>query len=225
MKPRDKNGKWTNGLPNYIGDKIQSNDQEEFLVGLNTDVDQLMNKAQEAGPEVEQRAQEAANVIGGTVTPVNYKSRESIIRKSRDEYGNDVSQVKDAVRTTIIVNKQEDIPVVLKQFEQPGNRVKIQKPENFLGYSGAIVNFRAKNGLHCEIQVNTPEMIYAKVGGAEKMIGSQRFNEIKKKVGLPNGKGHTYYEDFRSIDKTKPENLPIIDEIKRLSNDYYNRFR
>lgn len=80
-----------------------------------------------------------AEKFGGYVTPVNLKSKESILRKLGSDLGGDVSQVKDAVRNTIIVPKGK-ISECIAYLEKNTNfvRVKIQTPDCFMGYSGVL---------------------------------------------------------------------------------------
>lgn len=193
-------------------------------------VDQLINRAKEAGPEVDKKATTIAKKHDATITPINYKSRASILRKAKDEYNGDISQIKDAVRTTIVVNKPGDIDLVLKDLGALPETVRIKKQEankDPLGYSGSIVNFKASNGLISEIQVNTPEMIFAKEKpeDAIRILGLERWQEIKDKYGLEGGLGHKYYEEWRELDKQEPKNLTLLAEIEALSTKYYNSFR
>lgn len=227
-QPRDKTGKWTDGFPGHIKARVEANQRIESGVVDQMEVDAMMNRAREAGPEVDRLANEIAHNHGGIVTPMNYKSRESIIRKARDEYGGDVTKVKDAARTTIIVENDSDVEGVLQDFEKRygGNvRIKRQKPDDFLGYSGSIMNFTAPNGLVCEIQVNTPRMIYAKDPYAEQLLGPNRFNEVRSKYGQPPGRGHEYYERYRVLKDPNPPNDKKRMEIEEESKKYYSSFR
>lgn len=222
-QPRDEYGRWTDGLSPHIARKIAASGREEHLYNQ---VDDLMSRAREAGPEVDGLANDIAKKHGARVTPINYKSRESILRKARDEYGGDPSHVKDAVRNTIIVDSDEDIDRVLNDFSSRyGDRVKIkrQRPEEYLGYSGSIINFKAKNGTYCEIQVNTARMIYAKDTHAEAFLGRDTFNRIRAQYGVPPGRGHEFYEKFRVL--KDPSQQKQREELERQSREYYAIFR
>lgn len=98
--------------------------------------------------------------------------------------------------TTIIAPKSK-IESILKELNNLPSfiRLKRQKPESFMGYSGNIVNIRTSNGLTAEIQVNTDRMIYAKElpEEAKRILGENRWNEIHKETGLEGGLGHKYY--------------------------------
>lgn len=223
---RDKTGKWTDGFPGHVAARMEAVERLEKQTVAEADVDALMNKAKEAGPEVDDIAQRIARKHGGSVVPINYKTKESIARKARDEYGGDVTKIKDAARTTIVVENDDDVERVLQDFENEFGgqvRVKRQRAEDFLGYSGSIMNFTAKNGLVCEIQVNTPRMIYAKDIYAEQLLGPARFNSVRAKYNVPPGRGHEFYERYRVL--KSPEQDKERMEIERESKAYYDTFR
>lgn len=230
---RDATGKWTKGglVSSDVAKKIASNEAEEQLIGRSLDIEELMKMAKESAPEVDAEAKRVAKIFDATVTPINLKSKESLVRKIRDELGNDVTQVKDSVRNTIVVNDKSDIEKVLSAFDNPGNKIKRQLPEKFLGYSGNIVNFKTKNGLTAEIQVNTPHMIVAKEAPADaiRILGENRYNEIAKRFPVQPGGGHKYYEQFREITPAKLQETPalkfVAEDIDRQSKAYYDAVR
>lgn len=92
------------------------------------------------------------------------------------------------------------------------------------GYSGHLFNMKIK-GIVTEIQVNTPEMIYAKesLSKAMKILGRKE-ERIYRETGQYAGWGHKYYEDFRSKREDNPKrrkgNTSKID-----SRNYYANFR
>lgn len=102
-------------------------------------------------------------------------------------------------------------------------RLKRQRPESFMGYSGNIVNIQASNGLIAEIQVNTERMIYAKEkpDDAKKILGEKRWNEIREQTGMEGGLGHKYYEEWRDKDRASDE----AQNIAQKSMEYYSHFR
>jgi hypothetical protein len=187
---------------------------------------EVMAKAKEAGPELDKMANDIAKENNGFTTPLSLKSEESLIRKSTNDYGGDLSQVKDAVRTTII---SPNVEGVLKNIEASGIAVKIKRQEHDkdpLGYSGSIVNVRLSNGTLGEIQVNTARMIYAKQGedSSIRILGEDVFNKIKVETGLPGGLGHKYYEDWRLLNPLNPEEAAKMKEIEATSKKYYSYF-
>lgn len=186
-------------------------------------VSEVMQRASDVGNEVQSLAEGIASRYSGYVTPVNYKSKSSITRKVNTEHVTPYD-IKDAVRTTIIAPKSE-IESILKELNNLPSfiRLKRQKPESFMGYSGNIVNIRTSNGLTAEIQVNTDRMIYAKElpEEAKRILGENRWNEIHKKTGLEGGLGHKYYEEWRVMDKSNPKAI----EIAKKSAEYYSHFQ
>lgn len=186
-------------------------------------VSELMQRASDVGNEVQSLAYGIASRYSGYVTPVNYKSKSSITRKVNTEHVTPYD-IKDAVRTTIIAPKSE-IERILKELNNLPSfiRLKRQKPESFMGYSGNIVNIRTSNGLTAEIQVNTDRMIYAKElpEEAKRILGENRWNEIHKETGLEGGLGHKYYEEWRMMDKSNPKAI----EIAKKSAEYYSHFQ
>lgn len=95
-------------------------------------------------------------------------------------------KLKDLVRTTIIADRR-NIDIVIEQLRMSepvkafkGIAVKKQRPQNYLGYSGNIVNLQTSNGLVAEIQVNTAKMIYAKElpENAKAILGEKLWNKI-----------------------------------------------
>nr|WP_314783534.1 hypothetical protein [uncultured Porphyromonas sp.] len=158
----------------------------------------LMAKSEEIKDEVQAFAVSVAAEFGGRVTPVNLKTRASIIRKlGTAEVNHEAREIKDAVRTTIMVDsdKVDGVRSYFKQIKSSGGnvqRIKVQAGSVFLGYTGTIVNINGANGLTAEIQVNTPKMIYAKEPpeDAKRIIGEALWRKIQRETGLPGGLGH-----------------------------------
>ncbi len=190
-------------------------------------VDELMKKASLASSEVSMVAKTMAKKFNGYTTPIHLKSEQSILRKLHAECAGDISQIKDAVRTTIVIspNKIDECIAYLEKNTKFA-RVKLQTPDKFMGYSGVLTNVKTKQGILGEIQVNTEKMIYAKEkpSDAIRIIGKKRWNEIKQQTGLDGGLGHKYYEEWRSL-KAIPGQVERIKELEKLSNEYYKHFR
>jgi hypothetical protein len=217
-EPRDPLGKWTAGLTTAT------------YQAATDAVDNLMSKAKESTEEVEAVAQQAASEIpGARVAPINLKSKERIIEKAQKEYGGNVNRIKDAVRTTIVVDysKIEAAAEALKKI--PGiDRVKIQDGDEYFGYKGVLANYKTKSGIDAEIQINSPGMLYAKEAIKDKMklLTPKQYEEIKSKTGLPGGKGHEYYEQIRKHRGEVPtaELEQKIDGLIKQSKQYYSNF-
>ena len=200
-------------------------DNKRIFQNISTEksVSEVMQRASDVGNEVQSIAYGIASRYSGYVTPVNFKSKSSIMRKVNTEHVTPYD-IKDAVRTTIIAPKSE-IESILKELNNLPSfiRLKRQKPESFMGYSGNIVNIRTSNELTAEIQVNTDRMIYAKElpEAAKRILGENRWNEIHKETGLEGGLGHKYYEEWRMMDKSNPKAI----EIAKKSTEYYSHFQ
>lgn len=208
-----------NTLPYFL------RDNKSIVQNINTEnsAKELVNRASLVGNEVQSLAEFIAKKNKGFVTPINYKSISSITRKVKTE-GITPYDIKDAVRTTIIVPKSQ-IDQVLNELSESDSfvRLKRQKPESFMGYSGNIVNIKTSNGLVAEIQVNTERMIYAKEKpeDAKRILGEKRWEEIQKQTGMEGGLGHKYYEEWRILDKSDKK----AQEIAEKSIKYYSHFQ
>lgn len=191
------------------------------------DIDNAMQKAKESGHEIDKMGKDLASKYGGTVTPLNYKSADSMQRKVDNEYGGNIHELKDAVRNTVILDKNS-ISAATKDLAANPNtlRVKEQKAENDpLGYSGTIANVRMSNGMVGEVQLNTAHMIYAKQDpeSAKKIIGEAKYNQIAKETGKPGGLGHKLYEKYRVLHPVK--DAAKREKIAAESRAYYKNFR
>lgn len=210
-------------LPYFVRDNMKFVDNK---VILDRSVNELMFNASGVSIEIGTLSNGIAKEYNGYSTPVNLKAKESISRKVTTEYGGDTSEIKDSVRTTIIL-PQKNMDKCLENIKNNPIfiRVKQQLPDDFLGYSGTITNVRLKNGVIGEIQINTDKMIYAKEKKetAIKIIGEKRWSEIRRSTGLSGGLGHKYYEEWRSLDPVK--DWKRMAELEKLSKGYYKHFR
>lgn len=192
-------------------------------ISVQASVKEIRQKAATVGDEVQSVAERIASKHNGYATPINFKSEDSILRKVNTE-GITPYDIKDAVRTTIIVPKSKIEHVLQELSEYSGFvRLKRQRPESFMGYSGNIINIRTSNDLIAEIQVNTDRMIYAKEmpKDAKKILGEERWNEIREQTGMEGGLGHKYYEEWRRMDRASNE----AQKIAQNSMEYYSHFR
>lgn len=216
---RISTAKKRNTLPYFLRD----NKSVYQKITVESSISEIVKRASSVGDEVQSIAERIAIRNGGYVTPINFKSTTSITRKVITE-GITPYDIKDAVRTTIIVPKSRIEDVLEELYKTEGFlRLKRQKPESFMGYSGNIVNIRTTNGLTAEIQVNTERMIFAKERpeDAKRILGKKRWEEIHNETGMEGGLGHKYYEQWRILDKSSNEALKIVEK----SIEYYSHFR
>ena len=158
-------------------------------------------------------------------SPVNLKTKESIQRKMTKD-GCTVHEIKDIMRNTFVAvdgDVDKVIKVVKEQFKVL--RHKVQKPEDFDGYSGNILNIQFPNGAVGEVQVNTPEMIYAKepVKIARKLLGEELYETIDaaaRKMGFEGGRGHLLYEQIRTMKPSEKRQA-----LKQESVEYYSKVK
>lgn len=203
---------------------------ESAVPKANKDAKVLGKNSKEVGDELQDKAGKIANKYGAKLTPINYKSYDSMVRKANDELAGNVGDIKDSVRNTIIADGK-NIKNVSKEVGQLGVKgLKTQDFSSSSGYRGYISNPKLSNGVIGEIQVNTPEMIFAKEQPsiAKSIIGESKWNEIKNKTGLDGGLGHKYYEEDRKIiidsKNPDPKLLSMKEEIQQKSRDYYKNF-
>ena len=219
-----------NKVQNPVYNKYTDKFGNVLLSYGDSEIDVLMTKARNSSDQIFGISKEYADRFGGVSTPVNLKSRDSIVRKVNTELGGNLSDIKDSVRTTVIVEKDK-IDAVYKMISEDPRflRVKLQTPDKFLGYKGVLSNLKTNQGIIGEIQVNSPEMIFAKESpkNAKMVIGKKRWLEIRRKYKVKGGLGHTYYEEIRLLNATpdlSPEILKRISELEQLSRDYYGLF-
>jgi len=217
--------------PEGGGDKESTGGRVKTVSVEDKEVKDLVEQAEAAAPEVDKLGKDLAEKYGAIVTPINMKSADSIVRKTNDEEGGNLGNIKDSVRNTIITDDPVAIQNIIRDLSNDprvagGNgRVKTQTHEsNTLGYSGNIINIKTSNGLTAEIQVNTPKMIYAKEkpADARRILGDAKYNQIQKETGYAGGRGHEFYEEYRTLYGRK--NAARKKEIEQKSKKYYSNF-
>ena len=187
-------------------------------------LDELYARAPAAKKEIDEIAKSIADRTGGTVARADLKGRERALEKALEPpYNGDASQIKDIARNTIVVERSEYDNAV-RMLKEQGIPVKnVEAASDPLGYSGAKSVVQTKAGIPAEIQVNTPEMIYAKepAANAKAILGEQRYAEIAEKAGVPGGQGHAMYEQYRTL----PAGDPRAKAIEAQSRAYYDQIR
>ena len=76
-----------------------------------------------------------------------------------------------------------------------------------------------------EIQLNTPEIIYAKElpATAKQILGEEKYAELPKKIKIEGGRGHQLYEEYRLL--SFPTDAARMAEIEAESKAYYDAVR
>jgi hypothetical protein len=203
-------------------DKVDEGPNAKRLSSLDGDFAEVYAKAPAAKAEIDALADDIAARHGGRVAKAPIKSEQRAMEKIVNDYGGDASKIKDLARNTIIV-PADKIDDVVRDLEQSGAKVKrILAEADPYGYSGVNSNLPTKSGLLAEIQVNSPEMIYAKEPEAlaRVILGNDTFDKIAAKTGVEGGLGHAFYEQGRSLLES-----PQLDEIRTQSRTYYESIR
>lgn len=185
-------------------------------------LDTLYSKVPSAKAEIDSIGQNIANKVGGFYIDGGIKNKTRSAEKVEKEYNGDASKLKDVVRGTIAVDK-DNIDQTKSLLKPISTELKHHKGNSSpLGYSGVNSHIKTDNGLKGEIQVNTPEMIYAKEKPeiARKMLGDELYNKISKQLGAA-GKGSEYYQKWRSADDNSREKQDIQKSCKK----YYSSIR
>jgi hypothetical protein len=181
-----------------IGDFGQVMPEGDLSQNVKT-LDELYDKAKRDEPAFKKSLEDVAAAVGGTAmfTPAAYaepgttlKSRKSAERKLRDEYGGDVTQLKDILRGTVMCNTVEDIRAAAYLFMQQNQGTVARVKDRVVnpmdeGYRDIMINFRTPNGLISEIQFNTPHMLATKNG-----VGHRLYEIIRRLKASPHKEAH-----------------------------------
>lgn len=85
----------------------------------------MRRKAESVGNKLQTIAEDIAKKYGARVTPINYKSVDSIVRKAKGE-ANGIKDIKDSYRTTIIADNVSILHTltIKADFHKPANTYK-----------------------------------------------------------------------------------------------------
>ena len=184
------------------------------------DLAPLREQAEAGKAVIDSAAQETAAKFGGVVRTAPVKSAARAAEKVVRCYRGNAREIKDLARNTVVVPPSQTDAVIddiVTKMKVPATRIKrAAADEDPLGYSGAIINVQQPNGMLAEIQVNSPEMIFAKdaEADAERTLGPALFKTIKDATGMPGGRGHELYEKWRSLPPGSPDAAAIAAESK-----------
>lgn len=209
-----------NILPKGKGEILKSKDVSNFIT-------KAYKEAPLAKTEIDTIASKIAKKYNGTLASAPLKKQEKVIFNINNKYAGDYSRVSDIARNTIIVSP-EDAPKVFKELQKNPNYFSgkfIDPKTDPLGYSGYNTKYRASNGHIAEIQINTPEMIYAKepAESAIAQLGNKLYNQLNKQYNGIGGKGHLYYDEWAKARAS--QNISQANKIEKTSSSYYNLFR
>lgn len=154
------------------------------------DIDQLYREAAVAQPALAAVTSQVAEAVGGKpLIPSSLKGRGRAMEKIAADYGGDASRITDLARSSIVVDKTEQVPRVVKEIQARCKIVQMkdrfEKPLG--GYRDILFTLEMPNGHIAELQV--------------QLAAIQAVKE---------GPGHKLYEQARTIrDRAKKENRPL----------------
>lgn len=160
---------------------------------------ELNTKAQAVNDNFHNSVQKVTSAYGLNYSPGPVKGTDRILEKAVNDYGGDVSKVRDSVRGTIPIPNPKDaqqyIDALGKQFDV--TRVKNGYEDTGSGYKDIKVNVQTKDGHQGEIILATPEMLSAKNDQG----------------------GHTLYEKARDPNTAPGERQQLQQQMDKLYGD------
>ena len=152
------------------------------------------------GPSMIHFADSIAMLHGGKVTPINYKSFQSTIRKCNQEKVQ-ANEINDLVRCTIACpyDSLHSMITDLVQTAKKKGIFKKYKHQSYLdrGYWGDMVILN-HGMVTSEIQIKSFYMAYANLDvNMVDFLGEDICTKIKNETGLESGMSHHYYEIIR----------------------------
>lgn len=210
-------------------DKAASNLGGKLQLQSHKSIGVMYDLAPKAKTYLDSTAKNIADSTGNRFVSADIKSMESVIRKLDEvDISGNHSRIHDLTRNTIVLDKPGSYNTIVEALKKkdPGSKIKVQSPEDYMGYSGTIVNIKTPNGLVGEIQITTPKMLFGKLPPelSLKFLGKELFDKIAKETGAEPGKGHVIYEKWRKLTKEQKES-PAGKAIHRESVDYYSKLR
>ena len=196
------------------GDSIQKDK-------VNADLDRLYHRAKGAKIEVDKIADEVSlSGKGSFVLKAPLKGRGRAVQKAIKEEGGNAFALTDIARNTVVAKNPKQAIEMYRKASIGKNVVRANYQNTDLGYVGGMLKIKTKTGHIAEMQIVTPKMLYAKEASADKILPKELYNKIKKETGLPHGKLHKYYEEWRV-----EENIDKWKKIEKISVEYAINFK
>ena len=164
-------------------------------------------KAKAIQPIFDSKLKTIANLVGGIAKPSGIKKVGRAAEKLTLETKNgllgkpDGADISDLLRSTIVVQNEDQIPLVIEKIKSEFKNIwriknRFEKPtEN--GYRDILINVKLPNQLLAEVQINIPEMILAK------------------------HTGHKIFKMSRNLDEGTAKHEQLVDAERSLYNDAY----
>jgi hypothetical protein len=149
-----------------------------------------MEAAEQVKPEYDQKILNIAARTGATgqmLAPI--KGIKRAAEKLALEENYQVDNIKDLLRSTIVVDSYAEAPAIIDEIRKEfdvvrikdragagvtGDKVEASDRQKFGGYADVLINIRMPNGTVGEIQINTPAMLAAKDGQGHKLYEAAR---------------------------------------------------
>lgn len=160
-------------IPNKQGGFIKN---PAFSGDTHADAHTLTSAAEKHADAFQTKIDTVAQGLGHEVEHGPVKTAERIEEKAHTDYGGDVSQVKDANRSTILVKNPSDIAKIGDRLhEEFGEVTRVKPPSESSGeFKKVIYNVRTEGGHEGEIQVTTKDMYDAKKAGGHEWYSHTR---------------------------------------------------
>lgn len=207
-------------LPMFLKDNREAWKELTSIEVIN---EQVIGKTTRYSTLLNIKSEKIADKLRAIITPVNIKSENRILEKAIADYHGDVFQVNDIIRNTFVATDSK-MSALIAEIEKQFKVIEYTPQSTSMGYSGHLFKIWVRDGVKGEIQVNTPQMIYAKDRKAKDILGADLFNKIKEKSGLPHGLGHGYYKEYRVLsvpERQSAKGRELVEESKK----YYERIR
>jgi len=134
----------------------------------------IVGKAAKTDSQFQASLQQAARDLGTTVQASPAKGINRVTEKGIKDYKGDLSEVKDAVRGTIVLKDPSKVDEVVTALRQRYNVTRVKNTLDRPGYGDVKVNVALSKGQTGEIILATPEMIAAKASGGHKLYKQAR---------------------------------------------------
>lgn len=195
-------------------------------VALKDNLEIMYKEAPKAKKTVYDFAEEVSRQHPGSkVQKAPLKRFSRAFEKTKEKYGSDHTQLADVARNTIVTKDYGQIQDVLGTISKDKRVTEVthvKTGDDPLGYTGGNVKM-GTGKISAEIQVQTPDMIYAKNKAEDviNILGKKEYDRLDKLYGKTGGKGHVYYEQYRKLKATSKEAKALAEKSKR----YYLGFQ
>jgi len=171
-----------NRAKEHLAGKLQQADVERLPKDKQKIFTEMYEKAAANKDHFDKTNSQIAKDLGGRAAIVPLKGSQRAVDKITKSYGNDPTQIKDLLRTTIEIKSLKDVDSAISKLKaEYGTPVKLRnlldpKVDSLGGSGYRDVNMVVEvNGSYAEVQINLPAMMEAKE------------------------KAHGYYEEVRII--------------------------